>query len=118
MEQNHMRGGYFKMHADGTEDLPHMIETPEPKLFFRNFMGIPERQHQPALAMHWYDGGMRPHRPRELDSKTAMPREGTPLRRRKGKMLTGYYGARPVFAGEDLSDFQPPRKPCFVPWPL
>ena len=24
-----MHGGYFKMHADGKEDLPPLIETPE-----------------------------------------------------------------------------------------
>ena len=61
--------------------------------------------------MHWYDGGMRPHRPRELDSKTAMPREGLLFIGQKGKMLTGYYGGKVKLLPEkNFRDFQPPAK--------
>jgi predicted dehydrogenase len=107
-----MRGGYFKMHPDGTEDLPHVMETPETESYSSVISWeFPERQHQPPLAMHWYDGGMRPHRPRELDSETAMPREGLLFVGEKGKMLTGYYGGKARLLPEmNFRDFQPPPK--------
>ena len=59
-----MRGGYFKMHADGKEDLPPLIETPETESYSSVVSWeFPARGNQPPLAMHWYDGGIRPHRP-------------------------------------------------------
>ena len=107
-----MHGGYFKMHADGKEDLPPLIETPETESYSSIVSWeFPSRPSQPALTMHWYDGGMRPHRPRELDSKTAMPREGLLFIGEKGKMLTGYYGGKVRLLPEkSFRDFQPPPK--------
>jgi predicted dehydrogenase len=107
-----MRGGYFKMHPDGKEDLPQLIETPETESYSSVISWeFPERGRQPPLAMHWYDGGMRPHRPRELDSRTAMPREGLLFIGEKGKMLTGYYGGKARLLPEkNFRDFQPPPK--------
>ena len=107
-----MHGGYFKMHADGKEDLPPLIETPETESYSSIVSWeFPSRPSQPPLTMHWYDGGMRPHRPRELDSKTAMPREGLLFIGEKGKMLTGYYGGKVRLLPEkSFRDFQPPPK--------
>ena len=107
-----MRGGYFKMHEDGKEDLPYLIETPETESYSSVVSwDFPARGNQPPLAMHWYDGGMRPHRPIELDSKIAMPREGLLFIGEKGKMLTGYYGGRVKLLPEkNFRDFQPPPK--------
>src|SRR5215470_17483444 len=54
---------------------------------------------------------MRPHRPRELAHKTAMPREGLLFIGEKGKMLTGYYGGKVRLLPEkSFRDFQPPAK--------
>jgi hypothetical protein len=49
----------------------------------------------PPLNMYWYDGGMKPNRPAELDHSTAMPRDAVLFVGEKGKMLSGYYGGNP-----------------------
>jgi predicted dehydrogenase len=107
-----MRGGYFKMHADGKEDLPPLIETPETESYSSVVSWeFPARGNHPPLAMHWYDGGIRPHRPMELDSKTPMPREGLLFVGEKGKMLTGYSGGKVRLLPEkNFRDFQSPPK--------
>ena len=107
-----MRGGYFKMHADGKEDLPPLTETPETESYSSVVSWeFPARGNHPPLAMHWYDGGIRPHRPMELDSKTQMPREGLLFIGEKGKMLTGYSGGKVHLLPEkNFRDFQPPPK--------
>jgi hypothetical protein len=53
------------------------------------------RGNMPPLNMYWYDGGMKPNRPVELDHATAMPRDGVLFVGDKGKMLSGYYGGNP-----------------------
>jgi predicted dehydrogenase len=56
---------------------------------------FPARGNLPPLKVHWYDGGMRPQRPDELDYRTAMPRDGLLFVGDKGKLLAGYYGGNP-----------------------
>jgi hypothetical protein len=46
----------------------------------------------PALRLHWYDGGMRPLRPEELDMNVPMPESGMLLVGEQGKMLSGFSG--------------------------
>jgi len=53
------------------------------------------RGNMPPLNMYFYDGGMRPPRPVELDHATAMPRDAVMFVGDKGKMLSGYYGGNP-----------------------
>lgn len=110
--RNKMHGGYFKMHADGKEDLPPLIHTPETESYSSVVSWeFPARGNHPPLAMHWYDGGMRPHRPMELDPKVPMPPEGLLFIGTKGKMLTGYYGGKVRLLPEkDFRDFEPPPK--------
>jgi predicted dehydrogenase len=107
-----MHGGYFLMHSDGKEDLPPLIETPDTESYSTLVSWeFPARPNQPPLTMHWYDGSIRPHRPRELDPKTAMPREGLLFVGEKGKMLTGYYGGKVHLMPErNFRGFQPPAK--------
>ena len=107
-----MRGGYFHMHPDGSEDLPPLIQTPETESYSSVISWeFPARQSQPPLAMHWYDGGIRPHRPIELDSRTAMPSSGLLFVGEKGKMMTGYSGGKAMLLPEaKFRDFQAPPK--------
>jgi predicted dehydrogenase len=107
-----MRGGYFKMHPDGKEDLPPLIDTPETESYSSVISWeFPARGNHPPLAMHWYDGGIRPHRPLELDSRTSMPGEGLLFIGEKGKMLAGYDGGKARLLPEkNFRDFQPPPK--------
>jgi predicted dehydrogenase len=55
----------------------------------------PARGSLPPLNVHWYDGGMRPHRPGELDRSLGLPRDGLLFVGEKGKLLAGYYGGNP-----------------------
>jgi predicted dehydrogenase len=107
-----MYGGYFQMEPDGEERLPPKIETPETESYSNMITwDFPKRENQPELQMHWYDGGMRPPRPLELDSSAAMPTEGLLFIGEKGKLLSGYYGGKNRLLPEKkFSGFEPPPK--------
>lgn len=62
---------------------------------------FPARGGLPPLQVTWYDGGMRPQRPMELDHAIAMPPSGLLFVGEKGKLLAGYGGGNPV-AGRGL----------------
>jgi predicted dehydrogenase len=101
-----MHGGYFKMLADGKEILPPRIATPESESYSTvitwDFDG---------LRMYWYDGGMRPHRPLELDAKAPMPTSGLLFVGEKGKLLSDYSGGRNRLLPESrFRDFPAPAK--------
>jgi predicted dehydrogenase len=49
----------------------------------------------PPLNMYWYDGGMKPHRPAELDHSLELPSTGLLFVGDKGKLISGYYGGNP-----------------------
>jgi predicted dehydrogenase len=46
----------------------------------------------PPLQVHWYDGGLKPHRPVELDHRLRMPPSGLLFVGEKGKLMAGYCG--------------------------
>jgi len=56
---------------------------------------FPARGDRPPLSVHWYDGGMKPHRPRELDARLWMPHSGLLFVGEKGKLIANYYGGNP-----------------------
>lgn len=107
-----MHGGYFKMLPDGNEILPPRIRTPETESYSSIITwDFPARAGMPPLRMHWYDGGMRPHRPLELDSHVPMPASGLLFEGDKGKLMTQYSGGKPLLLPEGaFRDFQPPPK--------
>ena len=53
---------------------------------------FPARGNLPPLRMHWYDGGMKPQRPAELDHRLALPATGVLFVGEKGKLITNYGG--------------------------
>jgi hypothetical protein len=55
----------------------------------------PERENLPPLNVHWYDGGMKPPRPAELDHNLALPASGVLFIGEKGKLITFYGGGYP-----------------------
>ena len=57
------------------------------------------RGDMPPLTVHWYDGGMKPHRPRELDHHLTLPKSGLLFVGEKGKLIAGYSGGNP-FGGK------------------
>jgi predicted dehydrogenase len=107
-----MHGGLFRMTPEGQEFLPPLIETPETESYATMVTwDFPARGTHPPLRVHWYDGGMRPHRPVELNPRTPLPATGLLFVGTKGKMLTGYSGGKPLLLPENqFKDFQPPPK--------
>ncbi|GMV96950.1 MAG: dehydrogenase [Phycisphaerae bacterium] len=72
---------------------------------------FPASGPRPALAVHWYDGGMRPLRPPELDHRRPMPEAGLLFVGEKGKMLSGFSGGGDLLLPESrFRDFQRPPK--------
>jgi hypothetical protein len=63
------------------------------------------------VRVHWYDGGLRPHRPFELDARTPMPGSGLLFVGSKGKLLSGYSGGNNRLLPEkQYRDFVAPAK--------
>lgn len=50
---------------------------------------FPAREDMPPVKLTWYDGGMRPPRPAELEESRKLGREGTLYIGDKGKLLNG-----------------------------
>lgn len=70
---------------------------------------FPARGSMPPLTMYWYDGGIKPPRPPELDHSIVMPREGVLYVGEKGKLLSGYYGGNPLARGRGAAAAPPAR---------
>jgi predicted dehydrogenase len=55
----------------------------------------PARGGLPPLRVHWYDGGLKPQRPAELDHRLALPAAGVLFVGDNGKLVTSYGGGYP-----------------------
>ncbi|HSD26317.1 MAG TPA: Gfo/Idh/MocA family oxidoreductase [Vicinamibacteria bacterium] len=71
-----------------------------------------ERPGMPPLALHWYDGGLRPPTPRELqDDGEPMPEEGLLFVGDEGKILAGFSGQSPrLIPRSRMARFTPPPR--------
>jgi hypothetical protein len=56
---------------------------------------FPARGSLPPLSVHWYDGGLKPPRPVELDHRLALPAAGVLFVGENGKLITSYGGGYP-----------------------
>jgi hypothetical protein len=57
---------------------------------------FPAQKSLPAFELYWYDGGMKPNIPDEMDSPTAeLPAEGMLIVGDKGKILAGFNSENP-----------------------
>ena len=68
------------------EKLPLGETFPKASIVTYNF---PARENMPALKLTWYDGGLQPPRPDELDPRRSMPTNGALYVGSKGKLLQG-----------------------------
>jgi hypothetical protein len=71
---------------------------------------FPARGELPPVTLHWYDGGLRPPIPRELDADgEAMPEEGMLFVGDSGKILAGFSGENPrLLPRERMRSFAAP----------
>jgi len=71
---------------------------------------FPERLGMPPVALHWYDGGLRPAKPRELDEDgEPMPEEGLLFVGDEGKILAEFNGRNPrLLPKARMARFTPP----------
>ena len=56
---------------------------------------FPAREGMPEVKVHWYDGGLLPERPAELEEGRRMGNEGALFVGDKGKLICGTYGSSP-----------------------
>ncbi len=62
---------------------------------------FPAQEFLPAFKLLWYDGGMKPRTPEELDKDNKeLPREGMMFVGDKGKILASFHGGSPVLLPE------------------
>jgi hypothetical protein len=75
------------------------------------------REGMPPVALHWYDGGLRPPRPAELDQDgEPMPEEGLLFVGEQGKILAEFNGSRPRLVPKSkMAAFKEP--PASLPRP-
>jgi hypothetical protein len=82
----------------------------------------PAREGLPPLRLHWYDGGLRPHRPTELDPAMDLPRSGVLFIGSAGKLISAFSGGNPfgkqgrggpgglLLPEDDFRGFTPPPR--------
>jgi predicted dehydrogenase len=58
-------------------------------------LSFPARGDMPPVKLHWYDGGILPERPEELEPERKMPESGTIFVGDKGKMWCETYSESP-----------------------
>lgn len=67
----------------------------------------------PAVDLYWYDGGLQPDRPDDLDENIPMGdiNGGTLFIGSKGKIAAGLFGNNPIiFPSKDFRDYRQPEK--------
>jgi len=65
----------------------------------------------PALKLHWYDGGVLPERPEELEPSRRLPESGTIFVGEKGKLVCETYSESPRLIPESkMTAYKRPKK--------
>jgi hypothetical protein len=73
---------------------------------------FPERSKNfPAVKLHWYDGGILPERPEELEADRNLPESGTIFVGDKGKLMCETYSESPRLIPEKrMQEYKRPNK--------
>ena len=58
-------------------------------------LSFPARGNMPPVKLHWYDGGLLPERPEDLEPERKLPESGTIFVGDKGKMWCETYSESP-----------------------
>jgi predicted dehydrogenase len=80
---------------------------------------FPARQDQPPVDLYWYDGGILPDLPEELEvDNEPLPDEGLLFVGDRGKLLAGFSGGSPrLIPKKKMKDFTPPPQTLARPKP-
>jgi predicted dehydrogenase len=72
---------------------------------------FPAREGMPPVKLHWYDGGILPQRPDDLEAGRRIPESGTIFVGDKGKLMCGTYSENPrIFPESKMRAYQRPAK--------
>jgi hypothetical protein len=68
----------------------------------------------PALDLYWYDGGMKPYTPEELEADNKeLPVEGMMFVGDRGKILADFLGLNPrIIPEKRMREYQGPKPPA------
>jgi predicted dehydrogenase len=78
-------------------------------------LSYPARDNMPPVRLHWYDGGILPERPEDLEPERRMPESGTIFVGSKGKMWCETYSESPRLIPESAMAAFNPRPPKTLP---
>jgi predicted dehydrogenase len=109
------RSQFWKIENFGWSRQVNRVSYPRASMIHWEF---PARGDLPPVTLHWYDGGLRPPIPKELeDDGEPMPEEGLLLVGDDGKLLAGFSGDHPrLLPKQRMRDFKPP--PQTLPRPM
>lgn len=78
-------------------------------------MTFPARGDMPPVKLHWYDGGILPERPEDLEPERRVPTSGTIFVGDKGKLWCETYSESPRLIPEPAMRAFRPRPPRTLP---
>ena len=71
---------------------------------------FPARGELPPVRLHWYDGGLKPPRPPDLEPESALGASGLIFIGDKGVLLSGFSGGPRLIPETKHRDYVPPPK--------
>jgi len=103
------RSQYWKIEDFGWHKQVNLLSYPRASTIHWQF---PARGDRPPVTLHWYDGGLRPPLPSELEEDgEEMPEEGLLFVGDSGKLLSGFTGENPrLIPKARMRDFKEPPK--------
>jgi predicted dehydrogenase len=78
-------------------------------------LSFPARGNMPPVKLHWYDGGLLPERPEDLEPERKLPESGTIFVGDKGKMWCETYSESPRLIPESAMTAFSQRPPRSLP---
>jgi predicted dehydrogenase len=99
-------------------EAPETVEATSTELYEETYpqasilhWNFPARGAMPPVHLTWYDGGLKPERPPELEEDQQLAREGLLFVGDKGTILCGFMGERPrLIPASKMNAFTPPPK--------
>jgi hypothetical protein len=103
------RSQFWKIENYGWRKQVNLVSYPRASVIHWEF---PARGEMPPVTLHWYDGGVRPPLPKELDDDgEEMPAEGLLFVGDSGKILCGFTGDKPrLLPKARMRDFKEPAQ--------